>query len=378
MVETIQFVAPREARKSDAPIRVLALVTDAFGGYGGIARYNQDILEAIASAEFVKDVVVLPRLGPSGVTSPLPNLTQLGAVNDRIAYSAKALAVGARLKPSMIFSGHVYQGPLAQAVARVCGARMISQLHGTEVWHPLSRVRLRALEMSDLVLCVSRHTQACYLSQAAVQNAAVCANTVSALFSPGDRESARKQFGLENEFVLASVARLDTREGYKGHDRVIAALAKIKGPDGRKPVYLIAGEGEDRSRLEALAANLGVSDSVRFLGKVPSAALPNLYRATDLFVLPSTGEGFGIVFIEAMACGTPALGLAVGGAVDALADGELGILVHPGADLTAAIQSAALKPPPDRERLARSVRARFGGSQFKKRVEQTLHLTLLS
>ena len=78
--------------------------------------------------------------------------------------------------------------------------------------------------------------------------------------------------------------------------------------------------------LRAKLVGLGVADRVRFMGEVGPDILVDAYRMADLFVMPSTGEGFGIAFIEAMACGTPALGLAVCGARDAFGDGELGML----------------------------------------------------
>src|SRR5690606_18991980 len=117
----------------------------------------------------------------------------------------------------------------------------------------------------------------------------------------------------DGQAVIVSVGRLDRRERYKGQDRVIAALPELAAA-GLDPLYLVAGSGDDQPRLEALAAAGGVAHRTRFLGKVPAADLPDLYRAADVFALPSTGEGFGIVFLEAMACGAPAVGLAAGGA----------------------------------------------------------------
>jgi phosphatidylinositol alpha-1,6-mannosyltransferase len=143
---------------------------------------------------------------------------------------------------------------------------------------------------------------------------------------------------------------------------------------GHDVVYRVAGEGDDRPRLEALARECGVAGRVRFLGAVPRPALPALYRAADLFVLPSRGEGFGIVFLEAMACGTPALGLAEGGAVDPLAGLGRAVPSEALAESIAAelARTAAGRDEAERRALAGRVRARFGRPLFEEGVAYAL------
>ncbi|OYU73229.1 MAG: hypothetical protein CFE32_21505, partial [Alphaproteobacteria bacterium PA3] len=226
-----------------------------------------------------------------------------------------------------------------------------------------------ALERAHMVLCVSRDTRARALTHCDLmpERAVVSNNTVDSRFTPGDRLAARQKFGLDSEFVLLTVGRLDPRERYKGHDSIIAELAGLTHPKGRPVIYLIAGDGGDRARLEAEAEAAGVSERVRFLGQVSAADLPDLYRAADLFALPSTGEGFGIVFLEAMASGTPALGLNVAGARDALADGILGIAAEPeGLGETLARVIAADER--DDQALAGCVNARYGRQAFVSHV----------
>jgi phosphatidyl-myo-inositol dimannoside synthase len=179
-------------------------------------------------------------------------------------------------------------------------------------------------------------------------------------------------FGLKAQKVLLSVGRLDARERYKGQDRVIRLLPALRERLG-DVVYLIAGDGDDRPRLEALSRDCGVAEHVCFLGQVSDADLPDLYRAADLFVLPSTGEGFGIVFLEAMASGTPALGLAVMGAVDALADGELGDAVDEAGLFEAVVRRLQL-PRRDPAALAAAVGTRFGRAAFRERATQMFGL----
>lgn len=356
-------------------MRILALVTDAFGGYGGIAQYNRDLIGALAAVNSVSKVEVLPRIAPEGARAALPaKVRQHAPLNGRIAYTAAALARAAT-RPNLIINGHLYHSALSQLTARVAGAPMVSVLHGTEIWDPIPRRHLVPLQASNLVLCVSADTESRFVEEAPALKGrtALTYNTVGDEFRPGDRAAARARFNLAEEFAILTVARLDVR-AYKGHDRIISLLRSL--PVGERPVvYLIAGVGEDEARLRTLAAAAGVVERVRFLGKVPAKDLPDLYRAADLFALPSTGEGFGIVYLEAMGCGTPAIGLAVGGAPDALGRGALGTIARPDGfaqALFAAIEPAAAMDESARAELSQRVHARFGRATFYARISEVL------
>jgi phosphatidylinositol alpha-1,6-mannosyltransferase len=161
-----------------------------------------------------------------------------------------------------------------------------------------------------------------------------------------------------------------SHERYKGHDRVISAMPGLLA-QGHDLLYLIAGEGDDRARLEQCAREIGLKDRVRLLGPLTAEQLIRAYRAADVFVMPSTGEGFGISYLEAMACGTPALGLAVGGATDALADGSLGMMVDE-ESLQEAIARLLSAAPIRGHALAAAVQARFGPAMFQKAVNAVL------
>lgn len=346
-------------RSLSAP-RILALVPDAFGGRGGIAQYNRDLLGALATEA---EITVLPRHAPDGFAPP-PNIVQRGASSGRLTYAIKALALAFAQRPDTVFCGHLFMAPLAALVASLIQARLVLQIHGIDAWERPGSLTRMAAERADLVLSVSRYTRRRFLSWAALppERVAVLPNTVGEAFAPGDRAAARAPLCLGDATVLLSVGRLDAREQYKGHDRVIRAQAEMLAR-GWNLVYLIAGEGADRARLEGLAIAEGGGPTVRFLGPVLPDDLPDLYRAADMFVMPSTGEGFGIVFIEAMACGTPALGLGVGGASDALADGLLGTTAKKetfAADLEEALAAPKLSP----EALSKAVNARYGRTLF--------------
>lgn len=361
-------------RSFQACTRVLALVTDAFGGYGGIAQYNRDFLSALALTSANIRIDILPRLAPEKVHFTAPALVQHRAIFGRARYALDAVALSFRRKPAVVYSGHLYHNPLAQRIAKLTGAKLITQLHGTEIWGKIAPRQVRGLEASDLILTVSRDTRARTLEKIDIdpEKVVVISNTVGSDFSPGDRAAARAHFGISNELVILTVARLASREGYKGHDRIIPLLLQAQ-TQSRPILYLVAGVGDDLPRLQSLAKKHGVTSHVRFLGKIPGRDLPDLYRAADLFALPSTGEGFGIAYLEAMACGTPAIGLKVGGALDALGDGDLGLCV-PEEDFVDAFTRALSAPRLPDQILSQAVHARFGLTAFQSRCREVMTL----
>ena len=115
------------------------------------------------------------------------------------------------------------------------------------------------------------------------------------------------------------------------------------------------GEGDDRPRLEALAARLGLGEKARFVGSVVPEELPDYLRLADVFVMPSTGEGFGIVFLEALATGIHVIGGNKDGSLDPLADGQLGQLIDPDneEELLSSICNALSTAPTGADRASR-------------------------
>lgn len=347
---------------------MLALVTDAFGARGGIAQYNRDLLGALASMPQIGAIEVAPRLAPDPIGVLPAKLRQFPPLKSRLAYTARALWRTFANRPDIIFCGHLHMTPLAAALARWAGAKLVLQLHGIEAWRPPGQWVSKTIEVADLLLCVSRYTRARALSWAniAPEKAVVLSNTVSDDYRPGDREAARRRLGVDQQRVLLSVGRLSSRERYKGHDRIIALLPGLREQIG-DVLYLVVGDGDDMPRLQALAEQMGVIGQVRFLGYASPKELPDVYRAADLFVLPSTGEGFGIVFLEAMACGTQAMGLADGGAIDALGDEELGQGVAE-SDFPDTLVRHLVMSRSDPESLSAAVLARFGRPVFTRQA----------
>jgi phosphatidylinositol alpha-1,6-mannosyltransferase len=176
-----------------------------------------------------------------------------------------------------------------------------------------------------------------------------------ALPAAGDRsaaEAARPE--LAGKRVVLSVGRLQPRKGF---DVTLRALARLLA-EGRDLIYVAVGDGPDRTRLEQLARELGVSERVIFAGKVDDAKLAALYARADVFTMPSreegtSVEGFGLVFVEAGAAGVPVIGGRSGGVCEVVREGENGLLVEP---LDAEALATAIARVLDDPQLA----ARFG------------------
>ncbi|MCG3175519.1 MAG: D-inositol-3-phosphate glycosyltransferase [Candidatus Omnitrophica bacterium] len=308
---------------------LLALVTDCYGGNGGLAQANRDVFEALAA---IVPVDVLPRLA-EGVSATPAGVSQRKAPRSRSAYvaSAFARAWAGRDRYAAVFCGHLHLAPLAEAIHRSTGLPYWLHLHGIEAWRPPSAF-LGTAPSARLVTAVSRYTRRRFLSWSEVDpgRCRLLPDTYDARFAPGPRSRQLvERYGLAGHRVILTVGRLSSSERYKGHDRLIVLMPRIleKVPEA---LYVIAGGGDDRPYLASVAERCGVSSKVRFIGRVPDEDLPDLYRSSDLYVMPSTGEGFGIVFLEAAACGLPVIGGRLDGSADALRDGLAGTLVDPG------------------------------------------------
>jgi phosphatidyl-myo-inositol dimannoside synthase len=343
---------------AEPSLRVLALVTDAFGGHGGIAQYNRDFLSALAVCEGVGDVIILPRASARSPDTLPFGVRQLRPVRGRLAYSFAALGMAQRYRPiDIVFCGHLFMAPLAAITAKLLHARLWVQVHGTEAWQDLSGLHRRSVEMATLVTSVSRYTRRRLLEWVGIEPARVkvLPNTVDSSFRPGPKPGYLiKRHAAGEKKVLVTVSRLAASEQQKGQDWVIRILPHVL-LEHPETIYLIIGDGDDRPRLEALAAEFAVAEKVRFVGQVTPEELPDYFRLADVFVMPSMCEGFGIAFLEAMASGIHVIGGNKDGSLDPLGDGVLGTAINPedGKELASAICTALSTAPGNVDRASR-------------------------
>lgn len=287
----------------------------------------------------------------------------------KFAWTARALASIAREKFDLVFCGHLNAVVLAAAIARGRRVPLWVQVHGIEAWGPRGRSVRAGLEAATVVTSVSRFTRHRLLAWSDIppDRVRVLPNTFTTNFAPRRRNAAlAERLGLAGKRVVLTVGRLAAAERYKGHDRIIRAMPEVlqQVPDA---AYLIVGTGDDRLRLEQLAAGLGIANNVKFAGEVPEGELPDHFAIADLFAMPSTGEGFGIVFLEAAASGLPVIGGNGDGSRDALADGVIGRLVDPDDD--AQLADAIIAALQGRN-VYSGVVSRFAMSNFTSHVDE--------
>jgi glycosyltransferase involved in cell wall biosynthesis len=157
-----------------------------------------------------------------------------------------------------------------------------------------------------------------------------------------------------------TLGRLAAAERYKGYDEILEILSQLRSVE-RRLIYVIAGDGDDRVRLQSKALALGVADQVRFTGWVSEDEKVELYRAARAFALAGRGEGFGIVLLEALACGVPVVASTLDGSFEAIKNGQLGIAVDPRDPLS--LRDGIL------EALRRPVGVRLPGLEYFSREE---------
>lgn len=335
-----------------APLRLLLFLVDGYGGHGGIAQVNRDLIEALSLHPQIAEIVALPRR-IEAETGPLPAKLRYdrAAAQGGAAYLRRtALRLLGDRRFDLVIAGHLNLQPVAAAAAWATGAPAVLLLHGVEAWTPPRRWLTRACAATpDLCLGVSALTLARFRRWATVPEAKCrvlpCAVDLDR-FRPGPPDPAIvAKYRLAGTRPILTLARLAAAERYKGIDELLAALPALlhSAPD---IVYVVAGKGDDAPRLQAKAAALGVADKVRFTGYVSEVEKLALYRSARAFVLAGTGEGFGIVLLEAMGCGVPVVASLLDGSYEAVGQGRLGLAVDPTdeAALVNAVLAALARP----------------------------------
>ncbi|MBE9224269.1 glycosyltransferase family 4 protein [Phormidium sp. LEGE 05292] len=370
-------------------------IPNMFQFTGGIQTYSAFFLEALQSLHQNIDYHVFLKHD----TSTSPNFSFLPDTKFHFAgtapsalktlsFATKIFGYGLWQRPNLIISTHLNFTIAAYWLKRMANIPYWAVAHGVDAWN-IDRPALQtALQNADKIISVSGYTRDRLLAE---QNL----DPTKVILLPNTFDASRfqitpkpeyllKRYGLTtNNSIILTVARLDRSEQYKGYDQIIQVLPEIRRhiPNVH---YILGGKGSDRSRIMQLISQLDLQNCVTLAGFIPDNELSDHYNLCDVFAMPSKGEGFGIVYLEALACGKPTLGGFKDGAVDALCHGELGALVDP--DNSAEIAQTLIKilqgtyPHPimyQPETLSLKVREIYGFDRFKQSLKEIMQTELI-
>jgi phosphatidylinositol alpha-1,6-mannosyltransferase len=353
---------------------VLGLFTEVMFP-GGVQRVTFNMAAALTeyAHSHGMDCALLSLNDPQGFHKLTLNDTKFvihGAGRSRTQFLLSALKMSSRAE--LVHINHPHLAPLG-LVLRTLRPRIKYSVstHGIDAWTRLPLFRRLGLRSADWITAPSQCT-AGRLSKAQTIDPA----KVIVIPWGIDLDSLRKKEAkqpvprLPRGRILLTVTRLEASERYKRVEEVIAVMPEVVKavPD---TYYVIVGDGSERPRFERQAKELGISKHVVFTGICSDLALAQHYNACDIFIMLSSKEGFGLVFVEAMAFGKPVVATAEGSAPEVVADGETGILVNPDEPLQ--ISAAIIRLLQDdtlRERMGAAAIARVDAKYSLPRFQQ--------
>ncbi|MFC4211328.1 glycosyltransferase family 4 protein [Pedobacter lithocola] len=297
-------------------------------------------------------------------------------------FGLKAISEG--LKSDTVILSHINLLVFAWAIKKFKPKiKIVLLAHGIEVWKSLAQWKVSFLNQPGLKIWAVSHYTAEKLQKTngiSLKQIEVLNNCLDPFFDiPKNFEKPAhllKFYNLNlNQPILLSVCRLSSSEQYKGYDKVIAAVKLLtdKFPDIH---FILAGNGDEAEliRVEQLIKESGVEKHITIAGYISDEELTNHYLLADIFVMPSTSEGFGIGFIEAAACGCESIAGNRDGSKDALLNGKLGMLINTDSisELTNAIELSILKKRKEHLTTQENCLANFSFEIYKNRVYNLL------
>ena len=262
-----------------------------------------------------------------------------GARGSRLRFLFDIARAMPRVTPdTLVVCSHLHLAPAARVLSWR-GRRPTIILCGIEAWVGLRPAEQWAISGGEIV-AISQHT----VDRFRAANPALASIDIAVCHPGLPARPHSSEMGEEVSPTALIVARMSAAERYKGHDALLDVWPDLlsRHPDA---VLAVAGDGDDRLRLEARAAALGLTRAVRFLGRVDDCQLDELYRSCRLFVMPSRDEGFGLVFLEAMRAAKPCIG-GRGAASEIIEHGVTGLIVDPDSrhELSAALERLYSEP----------------------------------
>jgi glycosyltransferase involved in cell wall biosynthesis len=376
-------------------LRLLLCLTSLHPTQGGIASINRNIVRALQSMKGENldlDVWVLayhgeaPHLRPEYLEGK-PLFQAEGCRSSRWQFARRYAWIGWRWKPDLVFVDHVYLAVVPYLFRRLVASPYVLYCHRIELEQPLSWLRRAGYRGAALRLCNSPFMagrlperfpgSAVIPCEPIIDECAMPSSAAEPVASLPDAFGTPRTLG--ERFVLI-VGRLAAGERYKGHDQLIGIMPGLidQVPDAQ---LVVAGGGDDADRLKALARDSGKGQAVLFAGFASPGVLATLFTRCRLFAMPSRGEGFGLVYLEAMRFGKPCIASHGDAGEDVVADGRTGLLVDPqNLDELREAVARLLRDEELAERLGRAGLERFNRSyrfpHYRARLRDRLALVL--
>lgn len=355
-------------------MKYLFLYLSAFSSVGGIQRFNRLFMKAGEEADLNFRAISLYDTKSDSNYFKSVNFT--GHANKKFKFLTNSLI--RILGSDCIIIGHINLYLLGIA-ALILRKKVLVITHGIEVWENRNIGKNFLLKKASKVLCVSNYTKDKLVKEqgVSVENIDVVFNAIDPGFTALADKIKETSSKNENKKTILSVCRLSSDEKYKGYDKVMEALPLIIS-SGTDVKYIIAGRWDEPefTRIKQLIQKLDLKGVVEIAGEVNDEELVRYYSIADLFIMPSKGEGFGIVFLEALYCGLPVIAGNRDGSVEPLMKGDLGILVDPDSrdEIAVAIINCIEGNVPENilnpSFLKNKVIEKFGFQKFKYKIEQ--------
>jgi glycosyltransferase involved in cell wall biosynthesis len=365
-------------------MKVVVLLGDMFDATGGIQTFNRCLVKALdeLAGKNGWEVTVLA-MNDSGRSELMRRYMNPGRTHYRGFSGRRGRFVLSALrqatKADITVFGHVHLAPLVHALrlTRPAGQNFLV-VYGLDVAKPLPFLRRLGASVMNTIISISEFTagEMQRWNRISRDRFVLLPCTLDPYYASEPVPASRHNLGLQEGKMILTVSRLDARDGFKGVDTMIRAMPSVLAqiPDA---FYVVVGDGTDRMRLQSLAETLGAADHVHFAGYVPDRLLPSYYQQCDVFVLASSGEGFGIVFLEAMRFAKPCVGGRAGAIPEVVEEGLTGFLVEPGdtrglADaMVTVLQDSALQAKMGQAG-RRRLEQEFSFDAFRARLESAL------
>jgi phosphatidyl-myo-inositol dimannoside synthase len=358
-------------------MKILFLYLSAFSTNGGIEKFNKAFMKALTEQSEKGKIKVLSSHDDKCEEKYISVDYFKGFNGNKVFFSMEAVAEAGKF--DIIIVGHINLAPVGLLINKLYPDKhLILITHGIEIWDELSSIKRNFLNSVYEIISVSNYTRSRIMEMHNINSAKIkiLPNTIDPFFEkPGNYtkpDYLMQRYEIKTgEKIILTICRLSSAEMYKGYDKVIEILPLVLNSlPGTK--YILAGkyDEEEKKRVNALIEKSGVENNVILTGFISDAELTDHYRLADLFVMPSKGEGFGIVYLEAMVCGVPVITGNKDGSKEIIEKLKIGKSVDPDNpdELVSAIVSMIKDADKPKELISSTVEDVYGFSGYKQKV----------